>query len=205
MSKLLKLKNIADVKNVGGPRKLFDTIDIQVLSLKNLGYDPDRCRPLLIPIITSKIPDDLNLIDSRKFDSADSWDIEIILNALKTEIAAREKTVLVSKQVGKVREKYFREPVTGSTLLSHQEKSPNLCLFCKRPHKSQNCRIVSDIRTRKNIVRTSKRYFVCLKVSHFAKNCSTRIKCFECSKRHHVALCDFVIQKKVFIVVIILV
>ena len=69
MSKLLKLESITDVKDISELRKLFDTIDIQVRSLNNLSYEPDRYGPLLIPIITSKIPDDLNLINSRKFDS----------------------------------------------------------------------------------------------------------------------------------------
>ena len=126
MSKLLKLENITDVKDVSRLRKLFDTIDIQVQSLKNLGYEPDRYGPLLIPIITSKIADDLNLIISRKLDSADSWNIETVLNILKTEVTVRGKTVLVSKQGERVRNEYFREPVTGSTLLSHQKKSQTL-------------------------------------------------------------------------------
>ena len=39
-------------------------------------------------------------------------------------------------------------------------------------------------------MRTSKRSFVCLKGSHFAKDCSSKIKCFKCSKRCHIALCD---------------
>ena len=104
--------------------------------MKNLGYEPDRNGSLLIPIITSKIPDDLNLIISRRFNSADSWDIEIILNALKTDITAREKTILVSKQGENVRDEYFREPVTGSTLFRYQEKSTISCLFCKKQHKS---------------------------------------------------------------------
>ena len=42
MKKLLKLGNITDVKVVSGLRKLFDTNDIQVRSLKNLDYEPDR-------------------------------------------------------------------------------------------------------------------------------------------------------------------
>ena len=62
--------------------KLFDTIDIQVRCLKNLGYGPDRYGPLLIPIIASNIHDDVNLIINRKFDSADSWDREMVLNEL---------------------------------------------------------------------------------------------------------------------------
>ena len=68
VSKLLKLENNTYLKNVRGRRKLFDATGIQVRSLKILGY---RFGPLLIPITTSKIPDDLNLIICRKFDSAE--------------------------------------------------------------------------------------------------------------------------------------
>ena len=145
MCKLLTLENITEVRDVSGLRKLFDTINIQVRSLKNFDYELDRYGPLLIPIITSKILDDFSLITSRKFDSADSWVIEIFLNALESEITAREKTVLISKRAENVRDEYCRELITGSTWLSHQGKSLISCLFCKKPHKSQNCRAVSDI------------------------------------------------------------
>ena len=106
--------------------------------------------------------------------------MEIILSVLKTEITAREKTVLVSKQGENVRHEYFREPVTVFALFSHQKKSTISCLFCKKPQKTQNCRIV----------RTSKLCFVRLKGSHLAKDCFSKIKCFKCSKLHHIALCD---------------
>ena len=109
---------------------------------------------------------------------------------MKTEITTQKKNVLVSKQGENVRDEHFREPATSSTLLSYQEKSPISRLFSKKPHESQNCCTVSDIWTRKNIVRTSKRCFVCLKGSYLTKDCSLKIKCFKCSKRHHVALCD---------------
>ena len=79
----------------------------------------------------------MNLISSRKFDSADSWDMEIVLNASKTEITTQEKTVLVSKQGENVQDRYFREPDTGSTLLSHQEKLPISCLFYKSHTKAR--------------------------------------------------------------------
>lgn len=72
MSKLLKSEKITDLKHVCGLRKLFDTIDMQVRSLENLGYEPDRQGSLLVPILTSEIPDVLHLIISKKFDSADN-------------------------------------------------------------------------------------------------------------------------------------
>ena len=127
----------------------------------------------------------MNLISSRKFDSADSWDMEIVLNASKTEITTQEKTVLVSKQGENVRDGYFREPVTGSTLLSHQEKLPISCLFFKKKATQKpELSYCLGTRTRKNIVRTSKRCFVCLKGSHHAKACFSKIKYFKCSEQH---------------------
>lgn len=95
--------------------KLFDTIETQVRNLKYLGNEHDRYGPFLIPVITSKIPDDLNLISSRKFDSADSCVIEIALNALKTKVTAEEKSVLVSKQIENMWDEL-------QSLLNYQEK-----------------------------------------------------------------------------------
>ena len=76
--------------------------------MTNLGYEPDRDEPLLISVIASKMSDNLYLTISKRFDSADSWDIEIILNASKTETTAREKTDLVSNQGENVRDEFFR-------------------------------------------------------------------------------------------------
>ena len=105
--KLLKLQNITDVKDISGLGRLFNTIDMQVQSLKNLGYESDSYGPLLIPIITSKIPNAFSLIISRKFDSAENWDIKIVFDAWKTEITAREKTVLFLKEGEIVRDEHF--------------------------------------------------------------------------------------------------
>ena len=191
MKKLLKLEVITDPKDVSGLRRLFDVIDIQVRSLQNLGFASDRYGPLLIPIITSKIPDDLNLIISRKFDSQEGWDINTVLESLKAEICAREKTVLVSGCSEENEYEKFRSPCTSSTLYNQGRELKMLCIFCKKNHKSQNCRIVSDIRTRRNIARSNKLCFVCLKDKHIAKDCRSRIKYFKCDGRHHVALCEY--------------
>ena len=131
--KILKLEKITQVQDVSGLKKLLDTIDIQVQSLKNFGHEPDRHEPLLIPIITSKLPDDLNLIISRKFDSADNWDIEIVLNALKTEIIAREKTALVSKQM-KICEMNILESLLQALLCSAIRKNHQWCVYFVKRH-----------------------------------------------------------------------
>ena len=56
---------------------------------------------------------------------------------MKTETTTREKTILVSKQGENVPDEYFKEPVMGSTLLSHQKKSPISCLLCKSHKKAR--------------------------------------------------------------------
>ena len=53
MSKILKLEIITDIKLVSVIRKLFHTIDVQVISLKNLRYHPDIHGLLPIPIIST--------------------------------------------------------------------------------------------------------------------------------------------------------
>ena len=67
MQKLLNLKTVEDVKYICLLRRLFDIIEIQIRSLKNLGYESDRYGPLLIPIIASKLLQELNLFISRQF------------------------------------------------------------------------------------------------------------------------------------------
>ena len=46
---------------------------------------------LLIPVLLSKIPEELTLTISRKFEDTDCWYISFVLPALKGEVLAREK------------------------------------------------------------------------------------------------------------------
>ena len=48
-------------------------------------------------------------------------------------------------------------------------------------------------RNQKNIKR---RCFVCVNGGHISKNCTCKIQCYKCSKRHHIALCDIEQNRK---------
>lgn len=50
--------------------------------------------------------------------------------------------------------------------------------------------VLMDIWTRKNIVQRGNLCFLCLKGSHLTKDCSSKMKYFNCSEWHHVVLCD---------------
>ena len=147
--------------------------------------------PLLIPVILSKLPDELNLILSREFNDKDCWDITPVLNILKKEIKAREKTFINSTDDDEEYENVVSKKFTAQTLFTSSKRENNLsCIFCEKSHKPQSCRIVTNLESRRQILKDKNRCFSCLKSGHFAKNCRSKISCYNCSKNHHAAICS---------------
>ena len=65
-------------------------------------------------------------------------------------------------------------------------------MFCKcEDHYSDQCRIITDIDTRREILKKRNICFKCLKPGHIKKNCRNKIKYFRCKAEgnHHTALC----------------
>ena len=66
-------------------------IDINIRSLKALVIESQSFRNLLFPVLLEKISSELRLIISRKFGSKETWDLDVLLNAPKSELEARER------------------------------------------------------------------------------------------------------------------
>ena len=67
------------------------------------------------------------------------------------------------------------------------------CLFCKGAHRASDCRVVTNVDQlqRKDILKKQGRCFICLRRGgHVARNCDSKIQCFGCQSRHHLAVCD---------------
>lgn len=94
MKSLLEMERVSDVKDVYLLREIYDKVEVQIRSLKNLDIKSEMYGPLLIPVLMSKTPEDLNLIISRQFDNSESWDINIVLKAMRTKIDARANPYL---------------------------------------------------------------------------------------------------------------
>ena len=128
-------------------RKLFDNIETQVRSLNCLGYDCHSYGPMLIPILLSKLPQDLNLEIRRKF-GKNVWDIKSIIDTLRLEIEAREKIVSVGNS-----NSCSGESFSGAALFVGKGSVKPACVFCsKTTHSLHKCRIVSKPQARKDIV-----------------------------------------------------
>ena len=121
MSKLLSLNTIKSVNDTVGMRAVYDELQAQVRNLKSLGLDANNYGPMLVPVLMSKLPEEMKLIISREFSNQEIWDISKILDKFKSKIQAREKVCFV----GGEREDRVNsfEPYSGSSFNIHGQNN----------------------------------------------------------------------------------
>ena len=163
---LLKLKGVTDAKDVKSLRDLYDNIEKCIRNLKSLGITSDSFGPMLIPCILQKVPEQLRLEITKKL-SGDNWDFDEVLKIFNDELSAREKCYFVNKPEKSVRPS--RDLHTGSSLYTTETKE-NVCVYCgDKQHKAWECKIVTDIPTRRKILIEKRCCFNCLKGNHTVK------------------------------------
>lgn len=81
-------------------------------------------------------------------------------------------------------------PSASALLSGNQPSSTTHCTFCKQPHPTASCHVVTNRAARRECLKKQGRCFICLRKSHLAKDCPSKIICFKCSGRHHVSLCE---------------
>ena len=175
MNNLMKLDPIIQ-PSVKEMQKMHCTIEINVRALSSLGINYEHCGPLLVPIILEKLPNTIKLQSSRKLEK-ENWNIEQFLSAINQEITARENFEYLKQNSfdSKEESKIF----TTSSL--HAQARLKKCVFCKcEDYHSNQCRIITDIDTRREILKKGNICFTCLKPGHIKKSCRNKIKCFRC-------------------------
>ena len=134
MNKLLGLEPISHLGAVNELRKLYDEIETQVRSLNSLGLDEKNYGAMLVPVVMSKLPQQVKLIITRQFGKT-SWDIKLILNALKIELEAREKVSLTDKFESTTSSLHEEELCTGMTLnTSINPRDKFVCVYVSTKH-----------------------------------------------------------------------
>ena len=88
--KLLVIRSSEDIRSI---IDCHDKIEMNLRSLETVGVEPESYGCLLVPIIKDKIPNELNIRISHKFDaSVNVWKINGLMKELKLPIEARERT-----------------------------------------------------------------------------------------------------------------
>ena len=85
-----------------------------------------------------------------------------------------------------------------NNLLDKSEKEKQVCIYCQsKNHISTRCINVQNVETRKTILRSSGRFYLCLNKGHRIQRCKVEYACAKCSsKRHNVSICKKVKQDK---------
>ena len=110
-------------------RYLYDQMQVQTRGLESLGVTTESYGQLLIPIIMSKLPNEIRLQISRNTDK-EKWEIQELLELIRKEIEARETTEHIKATTERV--KPFSNfsssgksgnPATTSTLFTRPQEN----------------------------------------------------------------------------------
>ena len=197
MEKLLKLSSVSNARDTKQLQNVYDVSEANIRSLKTLGIKSEQYGSLLVPVMLNKLPQELRLVISRKFER-DLWDFDLFIQVFREEPEARERCMSVgvssSEQPVTAPRRPPRPPnlPTAAALLSSGNNKP-MCTFCKGTHSSTSCSIVTDVSARKKVLKGEGRCYLCLKKNHLARQCpsKSKTKCFHFGAfSHHVSFCE---------------
>ena len=174
MEELLKLPACTTEKSTS-LRFVYDKINVNIRGLSSLGIGSEQYGSLLIPIIMTKLPQELRLRFARDTDK-DVWEIGELMDLVKKEVEAREASELVKATSLKppVRNQPPFQPSAATLLTS----GPSIkCVYCGECHYSASCSKFKTSQERKGILLKSGRCFNCLKTNHKSRECGSTRTC----------------------------
>lgn len=179
--------------NAASLRQLYDTIESHIRGLESLGKSKETFGDFLIPIIFGKLPSVVRRNLTRDHTS-EQWNIDELRSSIEKEIIILESGL---EHQGE----HNRSTITGSFHTSVRKGSLGLqlgdkrvvstkpvCAYCKGPHSSTQCNVVSDVKARLDVVKRERLCFNCLG-NHKAMHCNSKNRCRLCHKKHHSSLC----------------
>ena len=173
-------------------RYVFDQISVHTRGLASLGVSPEQYGSLLIPIIMSKLPNEIRLQVARN-STDEVWKIEELLLTIKKEVEARETSEQVKTSENDRKPSTGKPPIpTASALFAKQNGGKNIprCVYCKELHYSASCEKVQNLVQRKEILMKERRCLKCLAPGHIASSCQNEKVCRQCKQRsHHQSIC----------------
>ena len=155
-----------------------------------MGINSEQYGSLLIPIIMTKLPQDLRLRIARETDK-EVWQIDELMTVIKKEVEAREATEFVKLHQPKPpvgsRSPFPSTPTAAALVTSG---SSVRCVYCKESHYSASYLKFRIPQERRAILVRTGRCFNCLKNNHKCRECESPKTCRYCNRRHHQSICD---------------
>ena len=111
----------------------------------------------------------------------ESWDFGKLTNALKQWV--KRNPILSNDRDEPNRRKSFHA--------RDGDFKPRGCVYCgDAGHKAVQCEKITDVKTRKGILAKNGLCFNCATKRHRASECSSKVSCGHCNRRHHTSICE---------------
>ena len=197
----------AATQNVSDLQRVFDECEAHIRSLICLGLAETTFGVVFVPILLSKLTNNVRLEIIRQ-KGRGKLTLAELRDFLRDELYARtmSKRTLSSQptqQNGSTGSENQRRNEKGvwkfgrgsasalpASNVQETKRQPPRCVFCKGNHFSDKCAVVVSVDERSAKLRTMGRCFSCLQTGHLSRGCSFKKPCFHCKNTgHHSALC----------------
>ena len=174
----------------------YDTMENHVRGLESLGRSHETYGDLLVPIILGKLPHELRRNLAWEHDNPE-WKFQELRESILKEIRILEAGPQLKPTNGPP---YSASPTVTSSFHTQTQgnksypprcnklETPKRCVYCKGPHPSYNCNVITDRRERWAIIKGLGYCFNCLG-NHKSSMCQSRYRCHTCKGKHHTSLC----------------
>eukprot|EP00112_Aurelia_sp_Birch-Aquarium-sp1_P020996 Seg554.7 transcript_id=Seg554.7/GoldUCD/mRNA.D3Y31 product="hypothetical protein" protein_id=Seg554.7/GoldUCD/D3Y31 len=152
---LLNLPPLISSKNAKELRNLCDTVEVHVRGLQALNVPTSAYGSLLVPVLLSKIPEDVRLLIGREIKDQ-RWELDRLIDLFREEVENRERCagiqaalpsnkVLESKKPSNFTAEQRKQPSTAAALFTSEKPSSTStkCTYCKQGHASAHCSVVT--------------------------------------------------------------
>ena len=173
----------ADVSSL---RRFYDSLESYIRALETLGVPSDGYGRFLTPMLMKKIPEEIRRVILRQ---ASEPTLELLKKLLKNEVEVQERSARCAPKPSPKGGLPDDGPPGSATMLLTQGVEKVACIFCRKGHKTENCKVVKSWKKRSQILRKQGRCFICLTKNHISKNCTQKSPCGICSGEHHVLIC----------------
>ena len=170
----------------------YDSMENHVRGLGSLGKSHETYGDLLVPIVLGKLPHELRQNLAREHDSLE-WKFQQLREAIFKEIRILEAGINVNTP--NTSQHGTSSTVTSQFLTQTQGRQTHLpksntpakrkCTYCKGPHPSYHCNVVTDCQQRWSIIKRDRLCFNCLG-NHKSTTCQSKYRCHKCRGKHHI-------------------
>ena len=126
------------------------------------------------------------------------WQFTEMMEIYKEELEAQERITSTVNVESKTNNDYSTSSLHGQYQFQNDQRKTNnpprktnrICVFCSSPdHAPTKCSVVTNVKTRINILRKNGKCFVCFQKGHRSRDCTLPYQCKKCGSRHHISLC----------------